>query len=231
MQIGGFQPTSLVDYPGTISAIVFTVGCNFRCPYCHNPELVFESPERFIPEEEVFAFLEKRKGKLPAVTVTGGEPTMQEDLLPFFSRLKEMGYLVKLDTNGTNPRMLQEAVEQKRVDYVAMDIKAPLAKYAQVTCSAVNADAIRKSTAFLLQGRVPYEFRTTVAKGLLSPEDLRIIGKEIAGAQQYFLQQFSPAQTLHPAFRTALSYTDEELRAFARELEAFVTNCNVRSQH
>ena len=229
MRIGGFQPTSLVDYPDTISAIVFTVGCNFRCPYCHNPELVFESPERLIPEKEVLASLAKRKGVLPAVTVTGGEPTLQEDLLVFLAKLKEMGFLVKLDTNGTHPKTLQEAIERKLADYVAMDIKAPLARYAQITCSAVNLEAIKESIQFLLGGRVPYEFRTTVVKGLLSPDDVRTIGREIAGASRYYLQQFVPAKTLHPSFRTALAYSDEELRDFARELAPFITACHVRS--
>lgn len=228
MRIGGFQPTSLIDYPGTVSAVVFTVGCNFRCPYCHNPELVLESPERFIPEEELLAFFEKRKGTLPAVTVTGGEPTMQADLLDFLARLKGMGYLVKLDTNGTHPQMLKEAVLRKLVDYVAMDIKAPLSKYEQVTASAVNEEKIRESVSFLIDGDAEYEFRTTVVKGLLSPEDIRNIGGEIKGASRYFLQQFTPAKTLHPAFHSALSYTGEELEAFAEELRPLVQNCHVR---
>lgn len=229
MVIGGFQKSSLVDYPGTVSAIVFTVGCNFRCPYCHNPELVFETPERLIPEKEVLAFLEARRGKLPAVVVTGGEPTMQEDLPAFLAKVKALGYRVKLDTNGTNPRMLKEAVGKRLVDYVAMDIKAPRAKYAHVACAAVNDGAIAESISYLLSDAVPYEFRTTVVKSLLPPEDLRRIMREIAGAKAYFLQQFSPAKTLHPAFRRAVSYSTDELNRFAEEARAFVKHCDVRA--
>lgn len=228
MQIGGFQKSSLVDYPGTVSAVVFMVGCNFRCPYCHNPELVFETPERLIPEEEVLAFLTGRRGKLPAIVVTGGEPTLQEDLLPFLGKVKALGYRVKLDTNGTNPRMLKEAVKKRLVDYVAMDIKAPRAKYAEVACAAVNDAAIGESVAYLLSGVVPYEFRTTVVKNLLSPQDMSRMAKEIRGAERYYLQQFSPAKTLHPAFRKAVCYTEEELREFAQQARTYVKYCDVR---
>lgn len=134
MQIGGLQKFSLLDYPGKISAVVFTQGCNFRCPYCHNPELV--DPARYqecLPEEEIFSFLETRRGKLEAVTVTGGEPTLQKSLAPFLRRIKDMGFLVKLDTNGSRPDVLEELLRQKLIDYIAMDIKAPLEKYEAVT--------------------------------------------------------------------------------------------------
>jgi pyruvate formate lyase activating enzyme len=134
MKIGGLQKFSLLDYPGKISAVVFTQGCNFRCPYCHNPELV--DPERFqecIPEDEIFAFLETRRGKLEAVTVTGGEPTIQNGLSSFVRRIKDMGFMVKLDTNGSRPEVLEELIRHKLIDYIAMDIKAPLEKYEAVT--------------------------------------------------------------------------------------------------
>jgi len=146
MKIGGLQKFSLLDYPGKISAVIFTQGCNFRCAYCHNPELV--DPERFqacIPEEEVFAYLKKRRGLLEAVTVTGGEPTIQKGLIPFIRRIKAMGYLVKLDTNGSMPEVLEELIRQKLIDYIAMDIKAPLEKYEDVIGVPVNWEIIRQS--------------------------------------------------------------------------------------
>ncbi|OQX50761.1 MAG: anaerobic ribonucleoside-triphosphate reductase activating protein [Candidatus Cloacimonas sp. 4484_209] len=133
MKIGGFQKVSLIDYPGKICAIVFTRGCNFRCPYCHNPELVLpENYSPLIPEEEIFSFLEKRRGKLDAVEITGGEPTLQEDLTEFIRKIKEMGFLVKLDTNGSFPSVLEKVIYSGLVDYIAMDVKAPLEKYRQV---------------------------------------------------------------------------------------------------
>ncbi len=229
MRIGGLQHSSLVDYPGTVSAVVFTVGCNFRCPYCHNPELVLETPEREIPEQEVFDFLRSRQGLLPAVTVTGGEPTMHADLPEFFAAIKKLGYKTKLDSNGTHPKMLQKLVEEKLIDYVAMDIKAPLVSYARVVGAAVDTVAIRQSIDYLLSNKVDYEFRTTVVKSQLGPQDLRQIGREIMGAKRYFLQQFNPGKTLHPSFRSMLAYEASELESLAQEIAAYVDHCHVRA--
>jgi len=229
MRIGGLQASSMVDYPGTIAAVVFTVGCNFRCPYCHNPELVLETPEREIPESEVLDFLRSRAGKLPGLVVTGGEPTMHERLPQFFAAVKALGYKTKLDTNGTHPAMLRDLVEKKLVDYVAMDIKAPLIKYARVVGAAVDMGAIRESVAYLLSGPVEYEFRTTVVKSQLSTADLRQMGREIMGARRYFLQQFNPGKTLHPTFRSMLSYERGELELLAKELGAYVDTCTLRA--
>jgi len=146
MLIGGFQRFSLIDYPGKICAIVFTQGCNFRCPYCHNPELVnpelFEAP---IPEGNILSFLANRKGKLDAVEITGGEPTLQPDLMDFMSELKNHQYLVKLDTNGSNPGIISEAIERDLVDYLAMDVKAPLERYQEITNSGVDPAKIEHS--------------------------------------------------------------------------------------
>lgn len=228
MRIGGLQPSSLIDYPGTVSAVVFTVGCNFRCPYCHNPELVLETPERVIPEAEVLSFLKKRSGTLPAVVITGGEPTMQEDLIPFMRDIKALGYRIKLDTNGTHPAMLRQAIEEGLVSFVAMDIKAPLSSYPRVVGSAVNTEDVRESVGILLRGAVEYEFRTTVVRSQLSPEDFETIGKEIAGARRYMLQQFNPVKTLHPSFRSKLCYSSEELGGIARKLSNYVDHCGIR---
>ncbi len=229
MRIGGVQPSSFIDFPGTVSAVIFTVGCNFRCPYCHNPELVFESPDHELSGEEVLSFLETRAGLLPAVTITGGEPTMQQDLLPFMRKVKRLGFRLKLDTNGTNPEVLREAIKEKLLDYVAMDVKAPLSKYARVVASAVNTRRIAESISILLEGAVEYEFRTTIVRSQLELADLEIIGQEIRGAKRYFLQKFNPAKTLHPSFHNYFSYSPQELQDAAQALRAYVQSCEVRS--
>lgn len=227
MKIGGLQKCSLIDYPGKISAIVFTVGCNFHCPYCHNPELVNET-ETLIPTDEVLAFLTRRKNLLDAVTITGGEPTLHEDLIPFIRTLKEMGYLVKLDTNGTHPHIIEEVMRDTLVDYIAMDIKAPLHAYSRTVARPVDVAAIQKSITLLLNGTTPYEFRTTVVKSLLSPQDLHGIGELIRGAHTYYLQKFVPTKTLNPAFIRKTTYTDEEFNTFAEHMRTYVHECYVR---
>lgn len=227
MKIGGLQYCSLIDYPGKISAIVFTVGCNFRCPYCHNPELVDETADE-VPEAKIFDFLTRRRNLLDAVTVTGGEPTMHDDLPDFIRKIKEMGFLVKLDSNGTNPEMLEHVINEKLVDYVAMDIKAPLRSYEKTVGRPVNRASIEKSIALLLKNSVPYEFRTTVVKSLLSKDDLREIGESIRGAKTYNLQKFVPTKTLNPAFIRKTTYSDDEFRDMQQMMGEFVDECSVR---
>lgn len=227
MKIGGLQYCSLIDYPGKISAIVFTMGCNFRCPYCHNPELVDETATE-VPEAKIFDFLTRRKNLLDAVTITGGEPTMHDDLPDFIRKIKEMGFLVKLDSNGTNPEMLERIIDEKLVDYVAMDIKAPLRSYEKTVGRPVNRASIEKSIALLLTGSVPYEFRTTVVKSLLSLTDLREIGESIRGAKTYNLQKFVPTKTLNPAFIKKTTYSDAEFREMQEMMGEFVGECSVR---
>jgi len=199
-----------------------------RCPYCHNPELVDETVEVTFSEEEVLAFLKKRKKMLDGLVITGGEPTMHEDLPDFIAQVKDIGLLVKLDTNGTNPRMLRDLIAKGLVDYIAMDMKSPLSKYSQTVSRPVNIEAIRESITLLMKGDVPYEFRTTVVKALLSSEDLDTIGQEIQGAEHYYLQQFIPTKILNPQFRRKVTYTDEELAGFQKQLSKYVTYCEVR---
>jgi pyruvate formate lyase activating enzyme len=229
MVFGGLEKLTLIDYPGKVACIVYTIGCNFRCPYCHNPDLVNETVETKLSEQEILDFLESRKAMFDALVITGGEPTMHADLPEFIKKVKALGYAVKLDTNGTNPEMLKSLVSYGLIDYAAMDIKAPLAKYASTVGAAVNRDAIAESISFLLAGAVPYEFRTTVVRSQLSSEDLMTIGQEIRGAENYYLQQFNPATALHPSFRSKLSYETAELEAFAHLLTAYVTHCSVRT--
>ena len=229
MIIGGFQKFSLIDYPGKICAIVFTRGCNFRCPYCHNPELVntelFLSP---ISEEEIFSFLEKRKGKLDAVEITGGEPTLQPDLIEFLGKIKDMGFLVKLDSNGTNPDVIEEVIKNKLVDYLAMDVKAPLEKYKEITCVDVDTHKIRSNIKLIMNSGIDYEFRTTIVKSLLSKEDIIKIGELIKGANLYILQKFVPSKTLNPDFVNETTYSDEEFTEMKNKMEKYVKRCIVR---
>ena len=227
MRLGGLQRSSLIDYPGKICAIVFTIGCNFRCPYCHNPELVEETADE-IPEEEFFTFLEKRVGLLDAVSITGGEPTMHDDLIEFIRRIKKLGFLVKLDSNGTRPEFLKTLIDEKLVDYIAMDIKSPLEKYAQTIARPVDVEKIQASIDLLIQNKVPYEFRTTVVKALLAPEDFHGIGELIKGAEKYYLQQFVPTKLLNPQFMKKAVYSDDEFKELQTIMNKYVKSCQIR---
>ena len=229
MLIGGLQKFSLIDYPEKICAIVFTQGCNFRCPYCHNPELV--EPKLFsqpIPEDEIFSFLEKRKGKLEAVEITGGEPTLQPDLIEFTEKIKDMGFLVKLDSNGTNPNIVEKAIKNKLVNYLAMDIKAPLEKYRDVVKVNVDTDKIKRSIDLMMNSGIDYELRTTVVKSLLNKNDLRKIGELIQGARLYVLQKFVPSKLLDPKFLREVNYSDEEFEEFKQMMLNYVEDCVIR---
>ena len=197
MTIRGLVPTSLVDYPGEMCTTLFFGGCNLRCPWCHNRELVEEPwalPE--IKEEEVYPFLAERQNWIQAVCLTGGEPTLAPGLFDFISNLKKMGFKVKLDTNGTRPRVLSQLLEARLVDYVAMDIKGPPPKYPRAAGAPVEMAAIEASIKLLKQGTSAYEFRTTVIPGLLTEGDLLAMGKWLAGAACYVLQRFVPRENI-----------------------------------
>ncbi|MFC1888093.1 anaerobic ribonucleoside-triphosphate reductase activating protein [Candidatus Cloacimonadota bacterium] len=204
MKIGAVQKFSMIDYEGKLAATIFTQGCNFRCPYCHNPELV--KPEKYqktIPVEEVYSFLGKRVGKLDGVVITGGEPTLHLDLHIFIEHIKRMGFLVKLDTNGTNPDMLEHLFSSDLVDYLAMDIKAPLLKYSQVTNTSVDIMKIRKSIKLIKDSGVEYEFRSTLVEDLLTDKEVLDIGDLLGEKTRYFLQNFVPSKTLNEKFTGA----------------------------
>jgi pyruvate formate lyase activating enzyme len=201
--IGGFQKFSLADFPGKISAIVFTRGCNFRCPYCHNPELV--DPARYtpeIPQEEVLRFLGSRRGQLQGVVVTGGEPTLHDDLPVFVARIRELGFAVKLDTNGSNPDVLQGLIRDSLLDYVAMDIKAPLAAYPRIAGAPIRAEDIERSVHLVIGSGLPHEFRTTYEGSLLSTQDMAAIAEMVRGCAHFVVQGFRPSGALDPAMRS-----------------------------
>lgn len=226
--IGGFQKSSLIDYPEKISAIVFTQGCNFRCPYCHNPELIGEISNAPLGALEILNFLQSRIGKLDGVVITGGEPTLQKDLPEFIRKIKDLGFLIKLDTNGTNPDMLQNLIEEKLIDYVSMDIKAPIKKYSEVVCAAINSENIIKSIEVLRKSDIGFEFRTTVVKSQLSPDDFEKIGKTIEGSEKYYLQRFMPTKTLNRFFINQITYSDEEFIPIIQSLKKHIKQVELR---
>lgn len=229
MKIGALERFSLIEYPGKLSAIVFTQGCNFHCPFCHNPELVL--PEQFrqsIPEEEVLAFLATRLGKLDAVSITGGEPTLHDDLPRFIKRIKRLGFYVKLDTNGSNPDMLADLLRDKLLDYVAMDLKAPLAKYGLLTNAPVNLDNIRRSVDLIRASGVESEFRTTLVSNLLNKDDLVQLRHDFGDLPKYFLQNFTPTKTLDANFPRNAAFTAEALKQTKKALTGLISGLVVR---
>jgi pyruvate formate lyase activating enzyme len=203
MILGGFQKLTLIDYPGKIATTVFTVGCSFRCPFCHNPELVI-SPGLTVQnklEREFFDFLKKRKGKLDGVCITGGEPTIQPDLIDFIKKIKNLGFKVKLDTNGNRPDVLKKVIDLKLVDFIAMDIKNQPKNYDKTTGVKGDIKRIKLSVELIKNSRLPYEFRTTVVPGLHSEKDFEEIAKWIKGARAYYLQEYREIKILDPLLK------------------------------
>lgn len=195
MKFYGIDKLSLVDYDEKIACTIFTAGCNFRCPFCHNSSLVVSTPETSIDEEDILSYLKTRVGVLDAVVITGGEPTLHKDLKRVITEIKKMGFLVKLDTNGTNPEIVKELIDEKLIDYVAMDIKNSKEKYALTTgLKSLDLSKIEKTVEILLENRVPYEFRTTVIKEFHALEDFEKIGQWIKGARAYRIQKFIPSE-------------------------------------
>lgn len=188
MKIAGIQKVSLVDFDGHISTTLFTAGCNFACPFCHNAGIVREY-EPILPIQDIMGYLEKRKKVLDAVVITGGEPTIHSNLPDFIKTIKDMGYLVKLDTNGTNLPMLKSLVENNLIDYIAMDIKNSLESYEKTICRPKNFDP-KETIDYIMNCGVPYEFRTTLVEGLHTEEDIRSISELLQGADKYYLQKF-----------------------------------------
>jgi pyruvate formate lyase activating enzyme len=221
MVIGGLQKFTLSDFPGMISAIVFTRGCCFRCPYCHNPELV--DPSQYIPTiplQDVRDFLSARRGRLQGVVFTGGEPTIHADLPAFLAELKDMGFAVKLDTNGTNPRMLQRLVADRIVDFVAMDIKAPLALYPAMVRAPVATSDLLLSIGLILRSGLQHEFRTTFIESILSVEDMLGIAELVKGCERYVLQSVREWKVLEPDLQTNASANRARLVEIAGVLKA-----------
>ena len=227
MKIGGLQKLTLLDYPGKMACIIFTAGCNFRCPFCHNASLVTHIEEE-ISESEVLAFLEKRKKILDGVVITGGEPLLY-DLEPFIRAIKEKGYLVKLDTNGSFPDRLKDLVKKGLIDYVAMDIKNSPDKYALTAGASVDLEKIKESVQFLKSDAVDYEFRTTVVKPFFEKSDFTAIGEWIRGAKRYFIQSFADSGDLVGAQQMS-AYDKDEENEFLLEVKRSVPTATMRER-
>lgn len=234
MRIGGFQKFTMVDYPGKIATTVFTVGCSFRCGFCHNPELVL--PEKFPKlndlEKEFFQHLENRRGKLDGVCITGGEPTIQPDLIDFIKKIKELGFLVKLDSNGTNPEVLKKVIKERLVDFIAMDIKNSPKKYLQTAGLNVQDEKmlgrIRESVKLIMTSGVSYEFRTTVVPGIHSEEDFLDIAEWIKGAKTYYLQEYREMITLDEKIGEKTKGKKIDLEKIRSDIESFIEKVDIR---
>ena len=229
MRIGGLIKFSLIDYPGLVSAVVFTQGCSLRCHYCHNPELVhpkhFQEP---LSLESVFSFLETRRGKLDGVVISGGEPTLHRELIPTIKKIKEMGFQVKLDTSGIKPEVLSTLIDKELLDYIAMDIKAPLEKYQQVSPTTIPIAKIKESIEIILNSQVEHEFRTTLLKSWHSLSDILAMSQSICGAQKYILQQYRPNDEECPILGKEEVYEKEELLPIVNDIEDYVMTCTLR---
>ncbi|MDO8668534.1 MAG: anaerobic ribonucleoside-triphosphate reductase activating protein [bacterium] len=274
MIIGGLQKFSLLDYPGKISAIVFTQGCNFRCQFCYNPMLVWpvkgsklkyvreliresgreieqQKAHPIINQDDFFVFLKDRSGKLDAVVITGGEPCLQKDLVEFIKKIKALGYLIKLDTNGSYPEVLAELVKEKLIDYIAMDLKAPEYKYGEVTEVSVDFnyihpvkssrqaerilpvaklfDGVKKSVKIIRASGLPYEFRTTVVPDLLDKNDINEMGKIIKGAGKWYLQNFkSQSELVNQKLKGKVPYNSRQMNEMAEIGRKYAKICEVR---
>lgn len=227
MLIKGLQKLTLLDYPGKVACTVFTGGCNFRCPFCHNASLVTHIDSQNISEDEFFSFLNKRTGILEGVCISGGEPTLQPDIESFIKKIKNLGYDVKLDTNGYRPDILKNLCENGLIDYVAMDIKNSPKKYPLTTgLDSIDFSKIEESVAFLLNGNIDFEFRTTVIKELHEECDFAQIGKWLKGNEKYFLQSFIDSGD---TIRTGLNpHNEEQMCTFLTILKEYIPNVQIR---
>ncbi len=241
MQIIGLQKLTLIDYPGKVAATVFLLGCNFRCPYCHNPELVSssENPEQVpIKESDFFKFLKERIGFLDGVCITGGEPTINSDLPKFIQKIKKIGFLVKLDTNGSNPEMLENLVRDNLVDFIAMDVKTSILKYEKVypvksreagSRQGGIFNGVKKSIDIIRNSNKDYEFRTTVVPSVVEEKDIQEIAEWLKGSKKIALQQFRPEKVLEPSFQNIKPYSLQELEKMVKILEPYVEKVELRA--
>lgn len=225
MKIAGFQKLTLLDFPGKVSCILFTQGCNFKCPYCQNSGLIGHKNDELIDEEEIFSYLNKRKGVIDGVVISGGEPTVQKDLKLFIQRVKDMGFLVKLDTNGSNPDLLKEIIDDNLVDYIAMDIKNPLPLYKEVTAVSPMKEKLKRSIEMLKNCSIDHEFRTTIIKNIHDIDKLFEICSYVDGNKMY-LQNFEQSENV--LCKNLESFSKEELLDIQKKMKGKYPNVKVR---
>lgn len=230
LKIGGLEKVSLLDYPGKVSAVLFTYGCNLRCPFCHNPELVVYplGSNVAVKEKELFDYLEERKGLLDAVVITGGEPLIQKNISSLIKRIKKMGFLVKLDTNGFFPEELKQLLKQDLLDYIAMDVKWPKESYVKFSGDRKAVGRIGKSIDIIMNSGIGYEFRTTFVKGIHSIEDGERITSMIPNAMKYYIQNFRSGKTINETLDSSNSFTEKELKEILRGAKKHVKNSYIR---
>lgn len=225
----GLQRLSLIDYPGKLCATIFTAGCNFRCPYCYNEDIVLDyTAMPKMPEDKIIEFLHPRLGFLDGVCVTGGEPTIHRELPKFLGRLKSIGSLVKLDTNGSRPKALAYVMEKGLVNYIALDVKVPLGRYEKTVRYRVKPEGLKETIKLIRRSGVDHEFRTTVVPGLLDGDDLEEIAMTLAGSKRYVLQQFRPGKTLCPDFKDVKPYSEAEMRQFRDRVAPYFAETRLR---
>lgn len=225
MKIAGLQKTSLIDYPDKVAALIFTQGCNLNCVYCHNKELISLCSDKLLNNIDIKTFLSKRKNILDAVVITGGEPTVQENLKSFIYEIKKLGYLIKLDTNGLKPKIIQEILNENLIDYIAVDIKAPLEKYNVITQTDLDTNLIKQTIDIVLNSSIDYEFRTTIVKNFLNENDLIEIGLLINGAKKLYLQQYKNTNKI---IENNLCYTKNEIKNISLKLTDYIKNVKIR---
>nr|MBD3359328.1 anaerobic ribonucleoside-triphosphate reductase activating protein [Candidatus Buchananbacteria bacterium] len=229
IKIGGWQKVTLIDYPGKLAASVFLVGCNFLCHYCHNPELIKVEPDKkYLSNQAFFDYLKKRQGILEAVCVSGGEPLLFPEVIDFLQKIKKLDYKIKLDTNGTSPDFLQELIDKKLINFIAMDVKASLENYSQVCGVKVDINKIQKTIKLIMNSGLNYEFRTTVLPKFHNLEEIEKIAKIIKGAKIYFLQNFNNKITLNPDLANEQSFSGQELQKLKKLALKYVKNCQIR---
>ena len=228
MNVQGYQKMTLLDFPGKVACTVFTGGCNLRCPFCHNAGLVNEPHASESMTDEVLAYLSRRKGLLDGVCITGGEPLLQPDLADFLRTVKDMGYLVKLDTNGASPERLAKLLATGLVDYVAMDVKSSPAGYAKATGTTIDPSVFAESIRIIRESGVAHEFRTTAVKGIHTPEDFAEIGKWLGGGSSYFIQSFVDSQNLLGEGCSA--FTAEETEALQNAVKPYIPEVQLRGK-
>ncbi len=222
MNISGFQKLTLLDYPQKVACIIFTQGCNFKCPFCHNADLIDVNKKGTISEDEIFDYLEKRKGVIEGVSITGGEPLLQKDISRFISKVKSLGYKVKIDTNGSDSEKLKKLIEAGLIDYVAMDIKSTFDKYDITSGKRVSIENIKKSIKIIEESKIDYEFRTTLVKGYHNIEDIKEICKMFNKKSKYYLQNFIKSDGVLNKNLSGLSI--EELEKIRKELKIIYPN-------
>lgn len=230
MKISGFQKTSLLDYPGNIVSIIFTQGCNFKCPYCHNSDLVSSESKtkEYYPIEYIYSFIKNRKGLIDGVSITGGEPTLQPDLYDFIKKVKSMGLKIKIDTNGSNPKIIKRLINHKFLDYIAMDVKGSLFDYENIINTEINIESIKKSISLIQASTIPYEFRTTVVPGLHDIEQIKEIAILLKSSEKYFIQNFKANNTFDSDYMQYNGFPPSKLETFKEVCIPYINRVEIR---